>query len=164
MERSVTENRPSNARHDDDAKPSRLAKAAKVAGQVSGASVLAKDFKRMRPRYPSMWVDLVSPKKWGEAFSHKRAEKQPLASAVYTVAFSWVIGLGVIFYALAFIGNPEWAGNASSSSKIALLVLVGLAGLQIVTYSLILAIKLKRQFRNEQTESATTPQEDKRKC
>lgn len=127
-----------------DGKHSRIVRIARATGQVSGASVLIKDAKRIRPRYPNMWRDLASPQKWREALTHKSASKQPLGTAIYTVALSWLVGMGVILYTVTFLNNPEWIANAPHSSKLALLVLVALAGLQIVTYTTIFGIKLKR--------------------
>lgn len=125
-------------------KPSRAKKIVKATGQLTGASVLLKDAKRMRPRYPSMWRDLASPQKWVDATRHRATSKQPIATTMYTVALSWLVGIAVIFYAVAFLNNDAWLASAPVSSRLALLVLVALAGLQIVTYTTILGIKIKR--------------------
>lgn len=111
-------------------------------GQVSGASILLKDAKRMRPRYPKLWKDIASPAKWKEAASVSKITKQPLWKSLLTTILTWAVGFGILRYAILFINNETWISNASTSSKLSMLLLVVVGMIQVVAYTAITAIKI----------------------
>jgi hypothetical protein len=129
----------------DRSKRSPLRKVGRAVLGVTGAGVVSKDLKRVKPRYPQMWKDLVSVRVWKERFSTPSVTQRPLMAdigiSLITVGFSLLL----IIYGVGLATSPSWQTDMPTINKIGLFVLIVLSMVQGVCHMLIIALKIRNR-------------------
>ena len=122
----------------------------KTAMMITAVDVIAKDVKRIRPRYPQLWKDIFNARKILRETNKKELES---GGASYKVAarnagITAAIALSVVFYLAYLISMHIEAGNTSTITKVAIITAASVALLHTIIYGWIAIKCLAKQQHN----------------
>lgn len=133
-----TENAPDNER-------GFLRKAGRVAVGATGLGVIFRDAKRLQPRYPQMWKDIVSVSAWRQRMKRPQMQKTSLTKDVVVNLITSGFAALLLMYGVGLAMSPYWQAMPLIN-KTGLFVIILLAGTQMICHLAILALKIKKQI------------------
>lgn len=130
----------------------------KVATKVSGADVLFKDAKRLRPRHPQLWKDVFSaPSKLRQqGLPDNDRERTPVPRAAVNALITALVGVGVVIYGLILINASQSPGDLPLVNKIGMSGLIVLGLFQACIYGWITLKLLHRRHLSSATHARAT--------
>lgn len=121
-------------------------KAGQVAVGAAGIGIIAKDLKRVRPRNPQMWKDIVSIDAWRNRLQQPKMKRTSLTKSAAVNLITAGFGSLLLMYGVGLATSAHWQGMPLIN-RIGLFVIILLAGGQTACHLFILSMNVKRQIR-----------------
>ncbi|KXS55554.1 MAG: Uncharacterized protein AWU57_3 [Marinobacter sp. T13-3] len=122
----------------------------KTAFYLSGADVIWKDSRRVRPRHPQLWKDIWNARKilreQKKADIKQGKSRIPLWKARRNAMVTMIVGLCVCGYGIALIAGVGDVTQLRFISKISLIALIVVGLLQVIVYGWITLKLTQRQL------------------
>lgn len=134
-----------------------------VASKTTGADIIFRDLRRVRPRHPQLWKDIFSPRKTLREMKDRNeagANKIPLTKAAKSAALTSVVGLLICTYGVTYIAQGSGIEDLSTLNKITLSAFVAAGCAQTVIYGWITVKLMHRQKMTSRV--PTTPAKKRR--
>lgn len=133
---------------------SRLKRGIKKTGRaisiMSGADIVFKDGKRLRPRHPELWKQVFSVQTWRDSFKSPEMTKRPLFADLWVSLVTILISACLSAYGLNLAMSEGWHQNMPTVNKIGLLVIVMAGVIQATCHLGIVYFKIRNHTHQKQ--------------